>query len=107
VVDLSSFLDDKDLIPDTSRDEEFAMRLFGDLNRGVLGSPDDDKVIILSDSDQEEEMCEEDATDVKATSSSAGKSPAPTASINDTDKGRSPDWAIGDSNNGGDEVGLP
>jgi hypothetical protein len=50
VVDLS--LDEEDLIPDTSRDEEFVKRLFGDLNRELLGLSDDGKVIILSDSDE-------------------------------------------------------
>jgi hypothetical protein len=56
VVDLSSSSDDGDLITDVSRDEEFTTRLFGDLNRDVLGSPDDVKIIILSDSDEEEEV---------------------------------------------------
>jgi hypothetical protein len=56
VVDLSSSSDDGDLITDVSRDEEFTRRLFGDLNCDVLGSPDDVKIIILSDSDEEEEV---------------------------------------------------
>jgi hypothetical protein len=54
VVDLSSSSDEEDFIVDTSWDAEFARRLFGDLNRDVLGPPDDGKVIILSDSDEEE-----------------------------------------------------
>jgi hypothetical protein len=56
VVDLSSSSDDGDLITDVSRDEEFTRRLFGDLNRDVLGSHGDVKIIILSDSDEEEEV---------------------------------------------------
>jgi hypothetical protein len=36
VVDLSS--NEEDLITDTSRDEELTGKLFGDLNRGLLGS---------------------------------------------------------------------
>jgi hypothetical protein len=55
VVNLSSFSDEQDLIPDTSRDEEFVKRLFSDLNRDILRSPGDGKVIILSDSDEKEE----------------------------------------------------
>jgi hypothetical protein len=47
MVDLSSFLDEEGLIPGTSRDE-FTRRLFGDLNRDVLGPSGDSKVIILS-----------------------------------------------------------
>jgi hypothetical protein len=52
MVDLSSSSDEGDLITDVSRDEEFARRLFDDLNRDVLGPPGDDKIIILSDFDE-------------------------------------------------------
>jgi hypothetical protein len=55
VVDLSSSSDEEGLISHTSRDEEFTKRLFGDLNRDVLGLLGDGKIIILSDSDEEEE----------------------------------------------------
>jgi hypothetical protein len=51
VVDLSS--DEEDLIPDISRDDEFAKRLFDDLNHELLGPPSDGKVIVLSDFDEE------------------------------------------------------
>jgi hypothetical protein len=105
VVDLSSSSDEKCLIPYTSQDEEFTRKLFGNLNRSVLGPPGDGKVIILSDSDEEEEVCEEHATDTEAALSSAMKSLTPTASVDDTndaDKGRSPDRAIGGSSS--DEV---
>jgi hypothetical protein len=103
-------LDEEGLIPDTSWDEEFVRRLFGDLNRAVLGSPDDGKVIILNDFDEEEEVSEEGVTDTKAMPSSAMKSPSPTASVvdvDDTDKGRSPDQAICGSSSDGDEADLP
>jgi hypothetical protein len=92
------------------RDEEFTKRLFDDLNRDILGPPGDDKIIILSNSDKEEvEVREEDDADIEAAPSSAAKSPAPTASVddvNDTDKGDSPDQAIGGSSWGGDEADL-
>jgi hypothetical protein len=101
VVDLSSSSDEEDLIVDVSHDEEFARRLFGDLNRDFLGPPDDSKIIILSDSDEEEEeVSEEKTTDIKAMPSSAARSPAPTASTNDVDgadKCDTPDWVIGSS----------
>jgi hypothetical protein len=109
-VDLSSSSDEECLIPDTSQDEEFARRLFGDLNRSVLGPPSDDKFIILSDSNEEEEVCEEDAANTEAVPSSTVKSLTPTASvdnIDDADKGHSPNRAIGGRSSGGDEVGLP
>jgi hypothetical protein len=53
---------------------------------------------------------EEDAIDAEAVPSSDVKSPTPTASTDDaddTDKGRSPDQAIGDSSSNGDEAGSP
>jgi hypothetical protein len=53
VIDLSSSSDDEDLIATTSHDFEFAQRLFGELNRVVLRSPGDSKIIILSDFDKE------------------------------------------------------
>jgi hypothetical protein len=90
--------------------EEFVRRLFRDLNRSVLGPSGDGKVIILSDSDEEEEVWEEDATNTKATPSSVVESPASTASTDDADdanKGRSPDRAIGGSSSGRDEDSLP
>jgi hypothetical protein len=87
MVDLSSSLDEEGLIPDTSWDEEFIRRLFDDLNCDILELPGNDKVIILSDSnDEEEEVCEEDATNVEATPSSIARSPAPTASIANADE---------------------
>jgi hypothetical protein len=42
------------LVVDTSRDEEFARKLFNDLNRDNLGPPDDGKIIIIDDSDDDE-----------------------------------------------------
>jgi hypothetical protein len=59
VVDLSS-LDEENLIPNTSRDAEFARRLFGDLNNRLLQPLDDGKIIILSDSNEEEEEVHEE-----------------------------------------------
>jgi hypothetical protein len=109
VVDLSLFSDEEGPIPDTSWDEEFARRLFSDLNHGVLGPPDDGKVIILSDSDEEEEVREEHAIDAEVVPSSTVRSPAPTASaddVDDADKGRSPDQAIGGSSSGRDKASL-
>jgi hypothetical protein len=75
------------VIPDTSRDEEFARRLFGDLNRDVLGPPGDGKVIILNDSDEEEEeVREEKAVDAEATPSSVTGIPASIASAASADE---------------------
>jgi hypothetical protein len=100
-VDLSSSSNEECLIADMSHDEEFARRLFGDLNHDFLGPLSDGKIIILSDSDEkEEEVCEEKTDDVKTATSSAARSPAPTTSTvdaDDTDKGDAPDRVICDS----------
>jgi hypothetical protein len=112
-VDLS--LDEEEIFPDTLRDEDFARRLFGDLNPGLLGPPSDGKVTIINDSDEEEEVREEDA-DVALPS--AVKTPAPTASTVDVDDaakgtpngsndGCSPNQAIGASSNSEDKAGSP
>jgi hypothetical protein len=55
VIYLSSSLDEEDLIAATSHDFEFTQRLFGELNRTILGPPGDGKVIIIDDSDEEKE----------------------------------------------------
>jgi hypothetical protein len=54
VINLSSSSDEEDLIAATSHDFELAQRLFGELNHAVLGPPDDGKIIVLSDSNEEE-----------------------------------------------------
>jgi hypothetical protein len=53
VIDLSSSSDEENSFADTSHDFEFAQRLYSELNRVLLGPPDDGKVIIVSDSDEE------------------------------------------------------
>jgi hypothetical protein len=55
-------------------------------------------------------VCDEDAADTEVVPYSAVKSLAPTASTtdaDDVDKGHSPNWVIGDSSSGGDELGSP
>jgi hypothetical protein len=84
VEDISSGEDDA--LPDTSRDEEIARKLFGDLNHELVGLPGDGNVIILSNSDEEGEVHEGDATDAEAMPSSAINSPALTVSaVDDAD----------------------
>jgi hypothetical protein len=110
VVDLSSSSDEGDLIADVSRGDEFAGRLFGDLNRDVIGPPDDDKIIIISDSDEEGEVHEEKAVDAEAAPSSAARSPVPTASTDDADgtyKSNTLNRAADGCSSGGGEAGLP
>jgi hypothetical protein len=80
VIDLSSSLDEEYFIADTSRDFEFAQRLYGKLNRAFLGPPGDGKIIILSDSDEEnEEVHEVKSTSPKDAAASAAVNLASTA----------------------------
>jgi hypothetical protein len=74
VVGLSS--KEEDVIPDITRGDEFTKKLFGDLNREILGPLGNGKVIILSDSVEEEEVCEEATATPAAVASSVVKSPA-------------------------------
>jgi hypothetical protein len=103
MVDLSS--SEEDDLPDTSCDEEFSRKLFGDLNRGLLGPPSDGNVIILNDSNEDEEVREEDTADAEAAVPSAVNSPTPTVStteVDDTSAGKQDD-----NSDGGDETGSP
>jgi hypothetical protein len=103
VMDLSSR--EEDTFPDTSRDEEIARRLFADLNYSLLRPPGDGSVIVLSDSNEEEEVRENDHADVEVMSSSAETPPAPIASTaNDND---APNEVPDDSNSSGDEADTP
>jgi hypothetical protein len=49
---------DPSSLVDTSHDEEFARELFGDLNRDIIGPPGDGKIIIIDDSDADDEAQE-------------------------------------------------
>jgi hypothetical protein len=104
VVNLSS-TEEEDALLDTSRDEEFTRRLFGDLNRRVLGPPGDGNVIVLSDSDEEEEVHEEITTNTEAAPPSAVNSSTQIISVAAADD--SLDGVQHDSSDGGDEAGSP
>jgi hypothetical protein len=103
---------------DTSRDFDFAQQLYGELNRGFLGPPCDDKIIILNDSDEEkEEVREKKSTGAKDAVGSAVVNPAPTTSA-DTDDApagakngnsdeQGPDQEAISGNGSGDDAGEP
>jgi hypothetical protein len=93
----------------------------GDLNRDVFGLPDDGKVIILSDSNEEEEQVREEITvdaDADAAPSFATRMLDSTASAADTDEALkgvqndnsddcTPDQEADGGSNGGDEDDSP
>jgi hypothetical protein len=112
MIDLSSSSDKEDLITATSHDFEFTQRLFGELNRAILRPPGDGKIIILSDTD-EEEVREEKTTGIKDMTSSAVVNPASIAFTstddalvgaknNNSDDQASDQEAGSDNDNGGD-----
>jgi hypothetical protein len=77
------------LVVDTSRDEEFARTLFGDLNRDILGPPGDGKIIIIDDSDDDDEAQEEGTAgiDPMAVPASTTDAPAGARVTNSDDQG--------------------
>jgi hypothetical protein len=118
VIDLSSSSDEEDFFTDTSWDAEFARRLFGDLNHDLLGLPGDGKVIVLSDSDEEDEVHEDTAVDADVAPSAATKSSTLAASTTDVDEDPKkmqddnsddlvPGQDTGKSSDSGDGTGSP
>jgi hypothetical protein len=107
MVDLASSSGKKDFFADTSLDEELTRKLFGDLNRNILGPPGDGKIIVLSDSDDEDEVHEDVVVNVEAAPPSAVNSPVTPASASASDADETPDGVQDDSSDGGDEAGSP
>jgi hypothetical protein len=81
MIDLPSSLDEENFIANTSRDAEFAKKIFGDLNHDILRPPGDGKVIILDDSDEEKEAPDEKTAHTELAATSAVVTLASTASI--------------------------
>jgi hypothetical protein len=76
-------------IVDTSRDEELPRKLFGDVNRDILMAPGDGKIIVIDDSDDNDEAQEEKTVDIEstATPTSADDAPAEARIGNSDDQG--------------------
>jgi hypothetical protein len=105
VADLALSPSEEGSVADTSRDEEFTRKLFGDLNRDILGPPGDGKIIVISDSDDEDETHEDAAVNTEAAPPSAANSADSPTSASDVDE--TPDGVSDDNANGGDEAGSP
>jgi hypothetical protein len=104
VVDLSSPSDREEPIHDSTRDFEFTQRLFGELNCDLLGPPNDDNVIILSDFDEEkEEAHEEELVGTEDVAASIAINPVSTASTDDigtpAERSSTPAASPADANN--------
>jgi hypothetical protein len=104
-VDLASSSGEEDSFVDTSRDEELGRKLFVDLNRDILGPPGDGKIIVLSDSDDEDEVHEDAAVNTEAAPPYATNSADTPTSAPDADE--TPNGVQDDNTDGGDEAGLP
>jgi hypothetical protein len=109
---------EEDTILDTLRDEDITRKLFSDLNRGLLGLPNDGNIIIISDFEEEKEVHEDDRTATEVAPSSVRNSPAPSVSVVDTydapdgvqddsNDGNTPNRVQNDSSDGGDKPGMP
>jgi hypothetical protein len=100
-------IDPSSFIVDTSRDEELTIKLFGDLNRDILGPPGDGKIIVLDDSDDDDEAQEEKTAGIESTAAPASTDDAPTgAKIGNSDD-QGPDQEADDSDDIGRSVGDP
>jgi hypothetical protein len=77
------------LVVDTSHDEEFARKLFSNLNCDILRPPGDGKIITIDDSDNDDEAQEEAMAGVEPTAvpASAVDAPAGTRVDNSDDQG--------------------
>jgi hypothetical protein len=104
-VDLALSSGEEDSVADTSRDEEFARKLFGELNRDILGPCGDGKIIVISDSDNDDETHEDAAINAEAAPPSAANSADSPTSASDADE--TTDGVSDDNADGGDEVGSP
>jgi hypothetical protein len=105
VVDLALSSGEEDSVADTSRDEEFVRKLFGDLNRDIFGPPGDGKIIVISYSDDEDETHEDTAVNAEAAPPSAANSTDSPTSASDADE--TPNGVSDDNADGGDEAGSP
>jgi hypothetical protein len=100
-------LDPPSFIVDTSHDEELARKLFGDLNRNILGPPGDGKIIILDDSDDNDDAQEEEIADTKSTAAPASVDDAPTEAMFDNSDDQGPNQEADGGNNSGRSTGDP
>jgi hypothetical protein len=111
MIDLSSSLDEENFIVDTLHDAELIKKLFGDLNRGILRPPGDDKIIVLDDSDDETEAQEEKTAGMEPSVAPTYADPALSAPTNADDApagakiGNSDDQRLDQEVDGGNDGG--
>ncbi len=100
-------LNPSSFIVDTSHDEELTRKLFGDLNRDILGPPGDSKIIALDDSDDDGEAQEEKTAGIESTTATASADDAPAgAKISNSDD-QGPDQEADGGDDSGRSAGDP
>jgi hypothetical protein len=100
-------IDPSSFIVDTSRDEELVRKLFDDLNCNILGPPDDGKIIILDDSNDDGEAQEERIAGIKFMTAPASTDDAPAgAKIGNSDD-QWPDQEVDGDDNSRCSTGDP
>jgi hypothetical protein len=100
-------LDPSLFIADTSRDEEIARKLFGDLNRDILSPPGDGKIIILDDSDDDGEAQEGTTVEIESTVALASADDAPVEARIDNSDDQGPDQEADGSDPSEHSAGNP
>jgi hypothetical protein len=95
------------LVVETSHDEEFARKLFGDLNHDFLGPLGDGKIIIIDDFDDDDEAQEEGMAGAEPTTVPASAADAPAGTKVDTSDDQGSDQEADGGDNSRRSVGEP
>jgi hypothetical protein len=95
------------LVVDTSCDEKFARKLFGDLNHGILGPPSDGKIIIIDDSDDDDEAQEGGSAGIELTTVPDSIVDASTGARVDNSDDQGSDQEADGGDNSGRSAGEP
>jgi hypothetical protein len=112
MINLSSYLDEKNFIIDTSHDVELAKKLFGDLNRDILEPAGDSKIIVLDNSDEENKALEDKTAGIESTIAPTSADPTSSAPTSTDDApvgvkiGNSDDQGSDQEADGGDGGGC-
>jgi hypothetical protein len=100
-------LEPSSFIVDTSRDEEIARKLFGDLHRDILGPSGDGKIIIIDDSDDNDEVQEETTAEIESTVAATSANDASAEARIDNSDDQGPDQEADGGDNSGHNVDDP
>jgi hypothetical protein len=103
----TAMLDPSSFIVDTSHDEELARKLFDNLNRDILGPLGGGKIIVLNDSDNDDEAQDETTVDIEYTTAPTSVDDAPAEVRIDNSDDQGPNQEANGSDNSGRSIGDP